>query len=253
MSFHKADSIYILELEQKAIAWLKENAPAIHVEEGTGLDVVFANLTFRNIGSMMNGTSIALVLISFLLIFALRSFKIGIISLIPNIMPAILAYGIWGMINGQIDTAVSVVVCLSLGIVVDDTVHFLSKYLRARREQGLDTEDAIRYAFSTVGNALLVTSAVLVGGFMVMQFSHFHPSNNMGMLLAVTILMALLVDFLFLPPLLMFLDRNKNSNTPDKVQATPNKVQATQNLENEKTLNSVAKSQSSQKSSLEIT
>ena len=201
----------------------------------------------------MNGTSIALVLISFLLIFALRSFKIGIISLIPNIMPAILAYGIWGMINGQIDTAVSVVVCLSLGIVVDDTVHFLSKYLRARREQGLDTEDAIRYAFSTVGNALLVTSAVLVGGFMVMQFSHFHPSNNMGMLLAVTILMALLVDFLFLPPLLMFLDRNKNSNTPDKVQATPNKVQATQNLENEKTLNSVAKSQSSQKSSIEIT
>jgi multidrug efflux pump subunit AcrB len=137
--------------------------------------------------------------------------------------------------------------------VVDDTVHFLSKYLRARREQGLDTEDAIRYAFSTVGNALLVTSAVLVGGFMVMQFSHFHPSNNMGMLLAVTILMALLVDFLFLPPLLMFLDRNKNSNTPDKVQATPNKVQATQNLENEKTLNSVAKSQSSQKSSIEIT
>ena len=126
-------------------------------------------------------------------------------------MPAILAYGIWGMINGQIDTAVSVVVCLSLGIVVDDTVHFLSKYLRASREQGLDTEEAIRYAFKTVGNALLVTSAVLVGGFMVMQFSHFNPSNNMGLLLAITILMALLVDFLFLPPLLMFLDKHKST------------------------------------------
>ena len=210
VSFEKADSIYILELEKNALAWLKENAPAITVNEGTGLDIVFANLTFRNIGSMMNGTSIALILISFLLIFALRSFKIGLISLIPNIMPAILAYGIWGMINGQIDTAVSVVVCLSLGIVVDDTVHFLSKYLRARREQGLNTEDAIRYAFNTVGNALLVTSTVLVGGFLVMQFSHFHPSNNMGMLLAITILVALLVDFLFLPPLLMFLDRKKN-------------------------------------------
>lgn len=210
VSFEKADSIYILELEKNALAWLKENAPAITVNEGTGLDIVFANLTFRNIGSMMNGTSIALILISFLLIFALRSFKIGLISLIPNIMPAILAYGIWGMINGQIDTAVSVVVCLSLGIVVDDTVHFLSKYLRARREQGLNTEDAIRYAFNTVGNALLVTSTVLVGGFLVMLFSHFHPSNNMGMLLAITILVALLVDFLFLPPLLMFLDRKKN-------------------------------------------
>jgi len=127
VSFEKADSVYILELEQKSLAWLKENAPDIHVNEGTGLDIVFSNLTFRNIGSMMNGTSIALVLISFLLIFALRSFKVGLISLIPNIMPAVLAYGIWGMINGQIDTAVSVVVCLSLGIVVDDTVHFLSK------------------------------------------------------------------------------------------------------------------------------
>ena len=225
VSFKKADSIYILELEEKALAWLKQNAPDIYVNEGTGLDIVFANLTFRNIGSMMTGTSIALLLISFLLIFALRSFKVGLISLIPNIMPAILAYGIWGIINGQIDTAVSVVVCLSLGIVVDDTVHFLSKYLRARREQGLDTEDAIRYAFNTVGTALMVTSAVLVGGFMVMQFSHFHPSNNMGMLLAITILVALLVDFLFLPPLLMFLDRSKNKEAASELAPTPEIVQ----------------------------
>lgn len=213
VSFEKADSVYILELEKRSLAWLKENAPDIYVNEGTGLDIVFSNLTFRNIGSMMNGTSIALVLISFLLIFALRSFKIGLISLVPNIVPAILAYGIWGMINGQIDTAVSVVVCLSLGIVVDDTVHFLSKYLRAQREQNMSSEDAIRYAFNTVGNALIVTSAVLVGGFMVMQFSHFHPSNNMGTLLAITIFVALLVDFLFLPPLLMFLDRKKENRT----------------------------------------
>ena len=122
------------------------------------------------------------------------------------------------MINGQIDTAVSVVVCLSLGIVVDDTVHFLSKYLRAKREQGLTTEGAIRYAFNTVGNALIVTSTVLIGGFLVMQFSHFHPSNNMGMLLAITILMALLVDFLFLPPLLMLLDRQKSEQLTQELK-----------------------------------
>lgn len=216
VAFSKADSIYILELEKKALEWLETNAPAIHVNEGTGLDIVFANLTFRNIGSMMSGTSMALVLISFLLIFALRSFKIGMISLVPNIVPAVLAYGIWGMINGQIDTAISVVVCLSLGIVVDDTVHFLSKYLRARREKGYSAEEAIRYAFSTVGTALIVTSTVLIGGFMVMQFSHFNPSNHMGMLLAITILVALLVDFLFLPPLLMFLDRNNETSKNNK-------------------------------------
>ena len=207
VAFSKADSVYILELERNALGWLAENAPAIRVKEGTGLDIVFANLTFRNIGSMINGTSMALVLISFLLVFALRSVRTGMISLVPNIVPALLAYGIWGMINGQIDTAISVVVCLSLGIVVDDTVHFLSKYLRARREKGYSAEQAIRYAFSTVGTALIVTSVVLVAGFMVMQFSHFNPSNNMGLLLAITIVVALLVDFLFLPPLLLLLDR----------------------------------------------
>lgn len=207
VTFSKADSLYILELEDKALVWLESNASAFHVNEGTGLDIVFANLTSRNINSMINGTSMALIVISILLIFALRSFKIGLISLIPNIVPALLAYGIWGVINGRVDTAVSVVVCLSLGIVVDDTVHFLSKYLRARREQGLNTENSIRYAFNTVGNALVVTSIVLVGGFLVMQFSHFSPSNNMGELLAITILVALIIDFLFLPPLLMFLDK----------------------------------------------
>jgi len=151
-----------------------------------------------------------------LLIFALRSLKIGLISLIPNIIPAVLAYGIWSMVNGRIDTAVSVVICLSLGIVVDDTVHFLSKYLRARRERGLTTDAAIQYAFRTVGNALVVTSMVLIGGFAVMQFSHFNPSNDMGLLLAITILVALIVDFLFLPPLLMFLDKGKYSQNQNE-------------------------------------
>jgi predicted RND superfamily exporter protein len=209
VSFSKADSGFILEFEQKALKWLEQNAPDILVREGTGLDIVFANLTFRNINSMLTGTTIALFVISLLLIFALRSFKIGLISLIPNIIPAILAYGIWSMVNGRIDTAVSVVICLSLGIVVDDTVHFLSKYLRARRERNLNAEQAIQYAFRTVGNALIVTSLVLVGGFMVMQFSHFNPSTAMGLLLAITILVALVVDFLFLPPLLMLLDKDK--------------------------------------------
>lgn len=212
LSLHRTDSAYILEIEERARQWLSENAPALKLQEGTGLDIVFANLSHRNITTMIEGTSIALVLISMLLIFALRSVKIGFISLIPNIMPAILAYGIWGIYQGYIDSAVSVVVCLSLGIVVDDTVHFLSKYQRAKQEQGLSTENAIRYAFQTVGNALIVTSMVLVGGFAVMQWSHFIPSTAMGALLAITIFVALLIDFLFLPPLLMLLDKTKGKN-----------------------------------------
>jgi predicted RND superfamily exporter protein len=203
------DSAAILDLEARALSWLNENAPAIKTKESTGLDIVFANLTLRNVQAMLGGTAFAFVLISILMIMALRSVKIGLISLIPNIMPALLAYGLWGLLSGKVDTAVSVVVCLSLGIVVDDTVHFLSKYQRARQEKGFDAPEAIKYAFNTVGVALLVTSVILVGGFSVMQASHFHPSQQMGQLLAITIAVALLIDFLFLPPLLMLLDKRK--------------------------------------------
>lgn len=207
--FEKSDSAQILALEEKANAWLKTNAPEIQTAGGTGLDVVFAHLAFRNAFSMIEGTLIALVVISIMLIFALKSVKAGLISLIPNFIPAVLAYGIWGMYKGEIDTALSIVVCLSLGIVVDDTVHFLSKYLRARNEKGLSVEDSIRYSFKTVGNALVVTSLVLIGGFSVMLFSHFLPSIAMGKLLAITILAALIVDFIFLAPLLILFDKSK--------------------------------------------
>ena len=88
-------------------------------------------------------------------------------------------------------------------IVVDDTVHFLSKYLRARREQGLDVQGAVRYAFATVGTALWVTTLVLMLGFGVLALSHFEINAQMGLLTAVTIGLALFADFFFLPPLLM--------------------------------------------------
>jgi predicted RND superfamily exporter protein len=96
---------------------------------------------------------------------------------------------------------------LTLGIVVDDTVHFLSKYLRARREQGMNSQDAVRYAFHTVGIALLVTTIVLVAGFLVLAQSTFKLNSDMGLLTSITIALALLADFIFLPPLLMKLDK----------------------------------------------
>jgi len=110
---------------------------------------------------------------------------------------------------------------MTLGIVVDDTIHFLSKYLRARREQNLSAEDAIRYAFNTVGVALLVTTIVLVGGFLVISQSNFLVNSEMGLLTAITIAVALIIDFLFLPPLLLFLDGDKQSRSLDTPSQTP--------------------------------
>ena len=98
----------------------------------------------------------------------------------------------------------------ALGIIVDDTVHFLSKYLRARREQGKSPEDAVRYSFHTVGTALGVTSFILVAGFLVLSYSGFTMNSHLGIMTTIAILSALIADFFFLPPLLMKLEGAKS-------------------------------------------
>jgi len=202
----------VLALERRAQQWLRDNAPVSMHNDGASPTIMFSNIGERNIKSMLLGTTIALILISLILIFALRSFKIGLLSLVPNLIPAALAFGAWGLVVGQIGLALSVVTGMTLGIVVDDTVHFLSKYLRARREKGLDAADAVRYAFNTVGLALVVTSIVLVAGFAVLTFSAFVLNSNMAFMTAVTIVFAIVADFLLLPPLLMALDSKEKIN-----------------------------------------
>jgi predicted RND superfamily exporter protein len=176
---------------------------------GASPAIMFSHIGARNIRSMLTGTTLALVLISLILMFALRSLRIGLISLIPNLVPAGMAFGLWGLLVGQVGLALSVVAGMTLGIVVDDTVHFLSKYLRARREEGMPAADAVRYAFHTVGTALWTTSAVLMAGFLVLTHSPFEINSAMGLLTAITIGLALLADFLLLPTLLMTLDKKE--------------------------------------------
>ena len=205
----------LLALEKRAAEWLKANTQYIVEADGSGPSLMFAYIGSRNIRSMLMGTTIALILISMVLIIALRSFKIGLISMLPNLVPAAMGFGLWGMLVGEVGLALSVVTTMTLGIVVDDTVHFLSKYLRARREENLDRYDAVRYAFTTVGRALVITSIVLVVGFLVLAMSNFKLNSGMGTLTAIVIVFALAADFLFLPPLLMKLDKTseKKSNT----------------------------------------
>ncbi len=207
----------LLSFEKEVMAWMQSNTPAI-ATLGSGPTMMFSHIGMRNIISMLSGTSIALVLISLILIVALKSFKFGLISLIPNIAPALMAFGVWGLMVGEVGLAVSIVVAMTLGIVVDDTIHFLSKYLRARRERGMNSQEAVRYAFNTVGVALLVTTIVLVGGFLVIAQSNFLVNSQMGLLTAITIAIALIVDFLFLPPLLMKIDGDDepHSQTSDQ-------------------------------------
>lgn len=204
----------VRELEDRAALWLENNAPQSMRSIPSGPSMMFTHISKRNVVSMGIGSGLALLLISALLIVAFRSIKIGLISLIPNVLPILLGFGVWGMLYAQIGMSLAAVIGMTLGIVVDDTVHFLSKYLRARREKGYSPEDAVRYAFNHVGMALWITSLVLIVGFLVLSTSGFQLNAWMGLLTAIVIALALAADFLFLPPLLMKLEENTDEEKP---------------------------------------
>ena len=198
----------IRELDKRAQIWLRANAPTF-AQEASGLSVVFAHLSLRNINSMLRGTITAMALISFILIWIFKSVRVGLLSLLPNFIPAIMSFGLWGYLVGHVGIASSVVIAVVFGIVVDDTVHFLSKYLKARRE-GLPAPEAVRSAFHMVGHALWTTTAVLSVGFLVFATSGFEVSWALGLLVTITIIFALVADFLLLPTLLIAIDRRNS-------------------------------------------
>ncbi|MYD45305.1 MAG: MMPL family transporter [Gammaproteobacteria bacterium] len=201
----------LLEINTRAETWLQENAPHVSGVSGTGPSTLFAYIGQRNIQTMLIGTVIVLLAISAILLVALRSLRIGLVSIVPNLTPAILGFGVWGLTVGQVGLALSVVVAMTIGIVVDDTVHFLGKYLRARRELNFGPEAAVRYSFDTAGRALLTTTFVLVAGFLIFVFSPFVPTAQVGILTALIIGFALVADLTLLPALLLWVDSDSKS------------------------------------------
>ncbi|MEM6547127.1 MAG: outer membrane lipoprotein-sorting protein [Pseudomonadota bacterium] len=218
------------DLTLRAGGWLEENAPIIqaawaeeHPELAlvtpTGVVHVFNLISYRDVRAMLTGTALALVLISVIITVALRDLRLGAISLLPNLIPALMAFGLWGYGVGAVTLAIAVVLAATLGIVVDDTVHFLSNYGRARR-QGQSPEDAVRTTFRSVGMALFVTTVGLVAGFAVLAQSGFAVNGDMAKLTAITIMIALVADFLLLPALLIWLDERKERMSVQRIAAT---------------------------------
>ncbi|OUS28222.1 RND transporter [Gammaproteobacteria bacterium 45_16_T64] len=209
-----------IALEHKVNQWIDNNTHFVSYSVASP-NLMFSHIGERNVSTMIVGTLLALFFISLILIAALRSLKLGLVSLAPNLIPAGIAFGVWGVFYGNLGIALGSAVGMTLGIVVDDTVHFLSKYQRARRELGKNAEDAVRYAFSTVGVALAVTTFVLIAGFMVLATSDFHMNTHMGLFTALTIAIALIVDFFFLPSLLIAIEGDKEpENTTEQTLAS---------------------------------
>jgi uncharacterized protein len=218
--FDSLRSTEIRRAEQESRAWLAAHAPASMQTGGTGLSIIWAHITERNVRSMLWGTALSLVLVSACMVVGLRSVKLALVSLIPNLIPPLMAFGIWGLVKHEVGLALSVVVAITVGIVVDDTVHYLSKYQDARR-QGLDQTSAIRHAFNEVGPAMWVVTIALVAGFLVLTLSHYRISREMGLICAMTFSIGAWMDCLLLPGLLLMLDRKPPAPEPPSGRIDP--------------------------------
>lgn len=221
VTYGDVDMALVEEETRLAEEWLATNGtPSMQSGQATGVPMMFGQITRRNVSSMILGTGLGFVLIAVILMVALRSVRMGIVSLIPNILPAAMAFGVWAWIVGDVGFAVSVVAGLSIGIIVDDTVHFLSKYSLARNELSLAPPDAVRYAFRTVGTAILGTTIIVAVGFAMLGLSTFRVTSYMGLLTSLTVACALFTDFLLLPTVLLAVDRDKEGEAPMRVKTT---------------------------------
>lgn len=187
----------------RAEQWAELNLTHASVSKGTGKSVLFAHIGMRNIHAMLIGTIFALVLISCVLTLLLRSVKLGLLATIGNIFPALVSLGLWSLLVGTVGMAVAVIVAVTLGIVVDSTVHILWKYRQVVAQGNVSTEDALAQVFATSVPAILISGIVLSAGFLCLYFSGFQITSWMGLMTAVTIFVALLIDLILLPAIII--------------------------------------------------
>jgi len=184
-------------------AWMQDNWPDYMQTDPTSAAVMFTYISERNMRNMVGGTVLAVAAIAIIMMLALRSVSLGALSLVPNGLPILTTFGAWAILVGEVGFSVATVASISLGIIVDDTVHLLSKYVRARDERGLGIEDSIRYAFHNVGVPIIVNTIILTAGFLVMTTSAFKMNVDLGLMTVLAILFALILDFLLLPAMLL--------------------------------------------------
>ncbi len=210
VSVKSMSSLEKINLDNRARAWLQQNAPSMETG-ATGISIVGSHSIQRNIENMLQGTFVAMVIVSLLLFAIFRSIRLGLVSLIPNFIPAAMAMGLWGHLVGEVGVPAAVVTAIAFGIIVDDTIHFMTKYTESRKAGKLPSE-SVQIAFRSVGRALFTTTIVFGLGFMVFGASGLVGNQVLGLLVGITVIIALLADFLFLPPLLMLLDETKETS-----------------------------------------
>jgi uncharacterized protein len=172
----------------------------------TGISTVLDSNNKYLTANLMEGLIYELLAIGLLMALLFRSFRVMLISLIPNIFPLMFIGGLMGLLGIHLNMSSSIIFNIAFGITVDDTIHLLAGY-KLYLLQGMSKEDAILRSYVHSGKAVAMTSFILFGGFVILMLSDFTGIFNTGLLVSFTLVIALLSDLLLLPSLVKWLHR----------------------------------------------
>ena len=213
---HMDDSEF-LALENSAQQWFTSRYPETGFQ-GTSFESMLTKAGETTVIGMKKGFIITLLFVTLVMILGLRSIKYGLISLIPNLLPGLVVYGVWGVFVGEMGQHVALAYALSLGLVIDDTAHILVKYM-GKRKEGASPEYAANYALENSAVAIIMSTLIFGGGVLVFNTAELLPLRDEGNVLASIFFLALAFDLLVLPSLLIFIDNllsGKNAQPEQK-------------------------------------
>ncbi|MCP5331934.1 MAG: MMPL family transporter [Pseudomonadales bacterium] len=202
VALDKLSTVETIAFDQQVQQWMQANLPPQMRSQGSGLSVMLAHMTDRNTRYMLYGAVVAKLLMALTLLLAFRSWKISLVGLVPNMVPAFYAFAIWWFCVAEVGLALSMVLSMTFGIIVDNTIHLIDKYDQARRTQGHAHAEATLYSYREAGPGVVVSSLSLCCGFAVLMVSDFTQNAQLGLMTTLIMLLALGTNLLFLPPLL---------------------------------------------------
>lgn len=174
----------------------------------TGKALVFQKGTKYLVRNLVISLSLAILLIALFMAYLFRSFRMIIVSLIPNLLPLLVTAGLMGYLGVSIKPSTILVFSIAFGISVDDTIHFLAKYRQELQANHWKIRKSVYAALRETGVSMFYTSIVLFFGFSVFTISSFGGTVALGALVSITLLFAMLSNLLLLPSLLLSLERN---------------------------------------------
>lgn len=194
----------LIDFDVKLTEKFQQDFPGVELLHGSGI-LLFSRMDELVTIELLQGYSLSLLLITISLIIGMRSFYFGVLSIIPNLLPATMVFGFWALFVGQLDPFVMMLFSISIGLVVDDTVHLLSHYLDKRRA-GTDKIESIDYAIKTAGPALSITTIVLALGTTILIAANTIYFQQAAKLLVPIVVLALILDLFYLPTILRRFD-----------------------------------------------